>query len=155
MRSLLLVLGLLLASGVAGCADRQDEPTTSASTTLDAEPSDDVEPSEPDPTVNPAQVKAAAKALRGYLRAADAGNCAAVKKRVLLPEQVECADVHDMEGQWSAGGDDLTRVKISADVIDDSGFATVTWADGSDDTWDLQEVDGRWVVLNVDSTDDA
>lgn len=152
MRSLAAVVAVLAALLLGGCAESDPEP---ADTPTTSGPTADVEPSEPDPSVDPAQVKAAEKALRGYLRAADAGDCKAVKKRVLLPEQVDCSQIRANAGQWSAGGNELTTVRISAEVFEDSGFATVTWANGGEDTWDLQDVDGAWLVLNADAADDA
>lgn len=143
MRSLLAGLALAVTLALGGCADSDSDP----------EPA----PATPSASATDAAASSAAvAAVRTYLRAADAGDCPAVKKVVLLPEQVECSDVRTGAGQWSEDGTDLATVPMSAEVTGEEDAAvTVTWPSGDDDTWDLQRVDGAWLVVNVDASDDA
>ncbi|MBC9227423.1 hypothetical protein GL325_13930 [Aeromicrobium sp. 636] len=126
-----VVLGAVL---LAGCADRGDDPDRPATT--------------------PSPSRAAAEAtLRDYLVAADAGDCDAVKQTVLLPEQVECGDVHEQEGRWSAGGADLRAVAMTTEVVETSATVTVDWPKDPEDVWSLEHVDGSWRVVNADAGD--
>ncbi|WP_286927710.1 MULTISPECIES: hypothetical protein [Aeromicrobium] len=101
------------------------------------------------------QQQAAEALLRRHLLAADAGDCDTVKETVLVPEQVECGDVREQEGRWSADGTDLEEVPMSVEVFDDSATVTVQWPKGPEDTWDLQLAEGEWLVLSADSGDDV
>ncbi|MFO6451759.1 MULTISPECIES: hypothetical protein [unclassified Aeromicrobium] len=95
----------------------------------------------------------AERVLRQYLMAADEGDCEAVKETVLVPEDLECGDVRDQEGQWTADGADLEDVPMSAEVVDDSATVTVQWPDGLEDNWDLQREGDTWYVLTADTAD--
>lgn len=95
----------------------------------------------------------AERALRRYLIAADEGDCEAVKETVLVPEDLECGDVRDQEGQWTADGADLEQVPMTAEVVDDSATVTVQWPGGLEDTWDLQREGDTWYVLTADTGD--
>ncbi|MET1133591.1 MAG: hypothetical protein ABWX60_09240 [Aeromicrobium sp.] len=109
--------------------------------------------SEPSAGATDAGPRDAEQALRRYLLAADAGDCAAVKESVLVPEDVECGDVSDQKGQWSADGTDLATVPMAPEVFDDSATVAVQWPDGPEDSFDLQLDDGTWFVLAADTGD--
>jgi len=137
-----LAVAVVLASCVllGGCADEDDPATT---------------PTGSGPTIDAAQVEQAERSLRDYLLASDAGDCDAVKKVILVPEQVECSEVRTGAGMWSAGGNDLREVPMETEITDDSAMITVTWKSGAEDIWDLQHVEGNWLVLNADLGDDV
>lgn len=99
------------------------------------------------------QQQAVEDVLRRHLLAADAGDCDVVKETVLVPEQVECGDVREQEGRWSADGTDLEEVPMGVEIFDDSATVTVQWPKGPEDTWDLQFAEGEWLVLSADSGD--
>ncbi|HPU13324.1 MAG TPA: hypothetical protein PLQ19_05995 [Aeromicrobium sp.] len=98
---------------------------------------------------------AAQQSLRSYLLAADAGDCDALKVVVLTPRDVDCDQVAEAAGLWSEGDNDLASLPMAAEVSDESAIVTVTWHDGSKDSWDLQRVEGKWLVLDADSADDS
>ncbi|MCL3837671.1 hypothetical protein [Aeromicrobium duanguangcaii] len=135
MRISWLVPVLLGAVLLGGCADGGDDPDRPAPTT--AGPS----------------ASAAERTLRDYLLAADAGDCDEVKETVLLPEQVECADVRDQKGRWSGGDVDLETVPMRAEVVETSATVTVDWPKDPEDVWSLEYVDGSWRVVNADAGD--
>lgn len=145
MRALVWGLALLIPATLAGCAS--SDPSGASNSTTATTATESVE------TTDPAAAAESIAALRGYLLASDAGRCAAVKKRVLVPRDVECSDVRTGKGQWSSGGNNLRRLPMKAQISDDSASVTVRWKDGSKDTWDLQKADDQWLVLNVDSGD--
>jgi len=130
-----LVPVVLGAALLGGCADRGDAPDDPTTTT-------------PAPSAS-----AAEQALRTYLVAADAGDCDEVKETVLLPEQVECADVREQQGRWSEDGVDLRTVPMETEVVESSATVTVDWPRDPDDVWSLEHVDGSWRVVNADAGD--
>lgn len=139
--SLLVPLSLV---SLAACADPAEPGADETSATPRTER-----------TVDAAQVKAVESSLRDYLLASDAGDCAAVKRVILVPRLVECSDVRTGAGQWSSGGNVLAKVPMATEITDESAMVTVTWKSGAEDIWDLQYADGRWRVLNADLGDDA
>ncbi len=132
MRSRLLAPLLLAIALLGGCADSGSENA--------AEPDDGAQ-------------EAAVQTLRDHLLAGDEGDCDALRKTVLVPEDVECSDVRAQRGGWSADGTDLSTAPMEAEIADTSATVTVTWADGSEESWDLESVDGTWLVVNADIGD--
>lgn len=143
MRWLPPVIALSLLS-LAACAEADDPTAQESSPTPQTQQ-----------TVDAAQVKAVETSLRHYLLASDAGDCAGVKRVILVPRLVECSDVRTGAGQWSSGGNVLAKVPMTTEITDESAMVTVTWKSGAEDIWDLQYADGRWRVLNADLGDDA
>ncbi|WP_146825760.1 hypothetical protein [Aeromicrobium flavum] len=135
LRSIVLLLSSVVL--IAGCGGATDEPEASPSTAT--------------PSASAEQV--VEQVLRRHLVASDAGDCAAVKETVQLPVLVECADVREQQGQWSADGADLETVPVAVEITEDSATATVTWPSGEENEWALQDGGAGWRVLNVDVSD--
>lgn len=95
----------------------------------------------------------ASEALVDYLAAVDDGNCDAVKKVVVDPDSVDCDEVSSSSGLY---GDELGSLTAKVtDEVDDSAVVTVTWSDDSTDDYDLQRVDGTWLVITPSSGEDS
>ena len=138
MRSVLLGLALVGTFSIGACGS----PTQSGGVEDAASPTNQTE-------------LAAQQTLRSYLLAADAGDCEALKVVVLAPSGVDCDQVREAAGLWSEGDNDLQKLAMKAEITDDSATVTLTWRDGTQDTWDLQRVEGKWLVMDADSADDS
>lgn len=132
----LLVVPVLLLAGCGGAAGESKASPSTATTGTGAK-------------------QVVEQVLRRHLVASDAGDCAGVKETVQLPVLVDCADVREQQGQWSADGADLDTVPVAVEITQDSATATVTWPSGEENEWALQDGGAGWRVLNVDISDDV
>lgn len=112
-----------------------------------AEPTPETESTAPDAASAPLAVQA-------WIEANDAGDCEAVRELVVEADAVDCDEVTSNAGLWSEDIGDLTVLDHQVEEIADTSARVHTTHDGQEiGDWDLEWVDGRWLVLL--SGDDA
>lgn len=100
-------------------------------------------------TSAPAASSGAAAAVEQLMRALDAGDCAAARKAVLTPSELDCGTVRESEGSFADEGNDLAEATYTAGPTEGStASVTIDWGSGNpDETYDVEKVDGQWLVV--------
>lgn len=112
-----------------------------------AEPTPGSESTAPDAASAPLAVQA-------WIEANDVGDCEAVKELVVETGAVDCDEVTSNAGLWSDDITDLATLDHQVEEVVDTSARVHTTHDGQEiGDWDLEWVDGRWLILL--SGDDA
>ena len=114
--------------------------------------SDSPSQSEPTPTPSPSSADArsagAAEAAFGeWMNAENSGDCEVVKSRVTQPDMVDCDEVADREGSWDEFLD-MNSLDFEVSITDDSAVIELSDEQGEQGLWDMQWVDGRWLIVS-------
>lgn len=91
----------------------------------------------------------AAAAVEQLMLALDAGDCAAARRLVVTPSELDCDVVRSSEGSFADEGNDLADATFSADDAQGpSTSVTIDWGSANpDETYDVEKIDGRWLVV--------
>jgi hypothetical protein len=89
------------------------------------------------------------KVVETLMRAIEEGDCDTVKKVVVTPSAIDCAQLGEASGMLAAEGVDLDKVRYEdGEIAGDSSTVTITWSkDLPSETMDVQRVDGEWLVV--------
>ena len=123
---------MLLALVACGDKEGGSTPTTPA-------------PSPQSTTSAPSETE---KVVETLMRAIEDGDCDTVKKVVVTPSAIDCAQLTEASGMLAAEGVDMDDVRYEdGDVAGDSSTVKITWSkDLPSETIDVQRVDGEWLV---------
>lgn len=111
-------------------------------------------PSSSDPTLAPTSASAEARsadaveaAFEEWVNAENSGDCEAVKSRVTQPDLIDCDEVADREGSWDDFLD-MDSLHYDVSITNDSAVIELSDDQGEQGLWDMQWVDGRWLVVS-------
>lgn len=133
MRRVIVVAALLVLAGCGG-SDKPagSSPTTSATTSS-----------------TPQQLSETEQVVQKMWKAFEQGDCDAVKRVVVTPSAIDCAQLGEVAGMFVAEGIDLDAARYEeGETAGDSATVKITWNDTlPTETIDLQRVDGTWLVV--------
>lgn len=87
--------------------------------------------------------------VRTLWQAVERGDCDAVKRVVVTPSAIDCAQLNEAAGMFVAEGIDLDEARYEdGEKAGDSATVTITWNDTlPKESMDVQRVDGTWLVV--------
>lgn len=121
------ICALCLLLVLVACGDKDDSPT---------------KPTSP-PASGPERV------VETLMKALEDGDCEVVKRVVVTPSAIDCAQVTEAAGMLVLEGVDPDQVRYeSGTIAGDSATVTITWSkDLPPEPIDVQRVDGDWLVV--------
>jgi hypothetical protein len=136
MRSLAALCLLVVIGGCDGSGSGSPAPSPTPTSATSA-PSQDHTPTAPE------------IAVEKLMRALDDGDCAAVKRVVVTPSEVDCGLVTEAAGSFAAEGIDLDQVRYRATKAEDESVTVeITWGNEyPTESYEMQRVDGAWRVV--------
>ena len=121
---------------LAGCGE-SDEPAGSSPTTIATT------------SATPQKLSETEKVVQTMWKALEQGDCDAVKRVVVTPSAIDCAQLGEAAGMFVAEGIDLDAARYEdGETAGDSATVKITWNDTlPTETIDVQRVDGTWLVV--------